>query len=56
MYGNKLTCSLTINLSIGVCFRNLSLKTAEILNLKNEQKPKGLKLDVSVYVFKCPEI
>jgi hypothetical protein len=36
MYGSKLTYFLTINLLIIVCFINLSLKMAEILNPKNE--------------------
>jgi hypothetical protein len=36
MYGSKLTYSLTIDLLIIVCFINLSLKMAEILNSKNE--------------------
>jgi hypothetical protein len=55
MYGNKLMYSLTINLSIGVCSRHLSLKMAEILNFKNEQKLERVKLDVSLYIFKFPE-
>jgi hypothetical protein len=32
MYENKLTYSLTVGLSISVCFGNLTLKMADILH------------------------
>jgi hypothetical protein len=41
IYGNKRICCLTIGLSIIDCFIILSLKMAEMLNFKNEQKIKG---------------
>jgi hypothetical protein len=55
MYRNKLTYFLKINPPICFCFRHSLLKLADILNLKNEQKLRRVKLRVSLYIFKWPK-